>query len=844
MRCPHQTLVLVLVLVSISFLPARAALGKDDVVGGRPDVVREDWKAQYLQIKEQIGGRGRYRFPAEQVLNAQAMILDSDTTPLDVGLRRVEALLEKLNTMPGTPNLREVEKKLADIKGRILNKKTGAADPGGASSDDLELYLQLRSVARQAILSNPLLNFDDLLFVARGVLNDSERGKSEYNGDHFCDQYYGHNGRKGGGLYILKNYKSDTPELINVVEGLTVPSGTNRGMPISEGTFISPDLSWDGKTITFGWSSGGAQKWKPENRFNVFKVGVDGSGLTRLTDGDFDDFDPCWLPGGRIVFMSTRRFGYGRCHGRPVPAYTMYSMQADGSDLIDIDFHETNEFHPSVDNNGMIVYTRWDYVDRDHSAAHHMWHCFPDGRNPRSYHANYALPLSTVEEVGPGSLNMRPWAEFSCRAIPDSDKYMATAGPHHGQAFGSLLMIDISIPDDHKMSQVKRVTPDARFPEAETGTRNWSDMAYGTVWPLSESFYLCNYQDGIYVLDEMGNRELICKVTNGLRPLDPIPLRPRPRPPVIPTETYQGERHTRNSPAATIAVMNVYITDQFGTLPKGTEIKQLRVVQVIPKSTPPANNPRIGYGDQSLARIPLGVVPVEKDGSVYFKAPVEKAIYFQLLDERGMAVQSMRSVTYVHPGEQMSCVGCHESKWGTPWADSRPVALRRPPSDLQPEVDDQVMFSFHRHVKPVFENKCVGCHREKDDQGPKRMEYADLEPYLFYFGHGYRRHLHGGSRSQPGKFGAAFSRMGKALLNPAHQKALQQGKFTPHDVRTIVMWLDMNSNEFTAYKDTDAQKRGEIVWPQFDVDPHNVTGVQRRVAAGSADPDSVTRLQN
>ncbi len=109
-------------------------------------------------------------------------------------------------------------------------------------------------------------------------------------------------------------------------------------------------------------------------------------------------------------------------------------------------------------------------------------------------------------------------------------------------------------------------------------------------------------------------------------------------------------------------------------------------MQVLPKSTPAANNPRIGFGDQSLARIPLGVVPVEKDGSVYFQAPVGKAIYFQLLDKTGMAVQSMRSVTYVHPGEQMSCVGCHEDKGRAPWADSRPAALRRGPSELKPEV--------------------------------------------------------------------------------------------------------------------------------------------------------------
>ena len=78
-------------------------------------------------------------------------------------------------------------------------------------------HVELRKITRQAILSNPLLDFDSILFVARGVLNDHKRRKSEYDGDHFCDQYYGHNGRRGGGLLILKNWKSEDAEVVDVL---------------------------------------------------------------------------------------------------------------------------------------------------------------------------------------------------------------------------------------------------------------------------------------------------------------------------------------------------------------------------------------------------------------------------------------------------------------------------------------------------------------------------------------------------------------------------------------------------------------------------------------------------
>ena len=49
----------------------------------------------------------------------------------------------------------------------------------------------------------------------------------------------------------------------------------------------------------------------------------------------------------------------------------------------------------------MLVYSRWDYVDRDSDIAHHIWHCFPDGRDPRSYHGNY-----------PKVRESRPWMEL------------------------------------------------------------------------------------------------------------------------------------------------------------------------------------------------------------------------------------------------------------------------------------------------------------------------------------------------------------------------------------------------------------------------------------------------
>ena len=55
----------------------------------------------------------------------------------------------------------------------------------------------------------------------------------------------------------------------------------------------------------------------------------------------------------------------------------------------------------------------------------------------------------------------------------------------------------------------------------------------------------------------------------------------------------------------------------------------------------------------------LGTVPVEEDGSALFRVPANKELFFQALNEEGLAVQSMRSATHVREGEQLVCAGCH-----------------------------------------------------------------------------------------------------------------------------------------------------------------------------------------
>jgi hypothetical protein len=422
----------------------------------------------------------------------------------------------------------------------------------------------------------------------------------------------------------------------------------------------------------------------------------------------------------------------------------------------------------------------------------------------------------------------RPFAELNIRAIPNSSKYVATASGHHTHAFGQLVLIDVNKQDDNKMSQVTGIT---------TSQTKWSDTdgPYGTAWPLSEGYYLCNYNSSIVLVDKSGNREVLYTSSGSARPIDPIPVMARTKPPNLTTNTWQGERsemsdHTR----ATLGVMNVYA----GDLPLGTTdgIKAMRIVQVFPQFTPLVNQTRIGYASESLARMSLGTVPVEADGSVNCEAPVGKEIYFQLLDEKGRAVQSMRSGAFVHPGEQLTCIGCHEDKWSSPPVMPSPSAFRRVPSKIEPEAGGPEPVNFYRLVKPVLDEKCLPCHKTKT-KAPD-LSYQSLSDYAFWWPGPGTPYVngdivtakHGGSRTIPGKFGAIVSSL-ITHLEPSHNKV----DLTDAEKRRIILWLDCNSNEFGAYTKTTEQKNGQLVWPELDCDPKNPIGVETdRPLAGTS----------
>lgn len=799
---------------------------------------------EFDELKRQIASLPQWNLPRlqQEALRPEALILASDVTPLDVIWRRTAALLGHLRGLSGAPDL-HAEAAEFEALGSVV-----AAASSQPELRQRELFERVARLRRRIAFRNPLLDFDSVVFLKH---NKQVRGAV-----HMVDQYLGFNAEPRGGVYVLDHAFADRPEARSLLAGRVVAQGRLKGQSLDDkGAFISLDLDYDGRSLLFGFSeaewavppgqrdsvywtdvdwqrTGKLQDpahyvFRPGGCYHVFRANSDGSGLAQLTDGAFNDFDPCFLPSGRIAFISSRAGGQCRCGARPLPTYTLHGMMGDGSDLIQLSWHDTNEWHPSVDNSGMLVYTRWDYVDRDSDVAHHLWRCYPDGRDPRSPHGNY-----------PEVRESRPWMEMSIRAIPGSSKYVAVSAPHHGEAYGSLVLVDLRLREDGATGQLRRITPEVPFPEAERapgvahegrGKHSPRAEVYGTPWPLSEDFYLAVYAAGqrnygIYLVDSFGNRELLYR-DPAIACLDPIPLRARPRPPVIPAATQQAvaDRNAGAAPATgTVAVMNVYDSRQ--SWPAGVKIRELRVINLFPKENAVADAPAVGMAAQSLCRGVLGTVPVEADGSAHFTLPAGAPVYFQLLDEHGMMVQSMRSATYVHPGEKLTCVGCHASAQASPGPaqPAMPMALRRPPSVLQPEAAGSYPLSFPRLVQPVLDRNCVECH-DRESKAPKlhgerlaksgRSEaFEALRGLAWGMSGGNGVALRERQLSVPGEGGARVAKLSKLLANGHYGT-----KLVPEDLRRITLWLDANSNFFGAYHELERQARGEVVQPVWGV---------------------------
>lgn len=616
-------------------------------------------------------------------------------------------LAARLAAQPGAPDLRPSLAELDRLAQQL--PADGATDAAARQA-----YLSVRAVKRRIAMANPALDFAQVLLI------DQPMPSGPVNDTHQSIHRMGITATPGGRLLAL--------------DGLR-PGGRVRQLaPERPGSFWRPDLSFDGQRVLFCY--------KPHDgkSFHLYETNLDGTGLRQLTDGDYDDIDPLYLPDGHILFTTTRGNSHVRC-GPFIYSYILARCDADGRNIYLISYNGEPDYVPALLNDGRVIYSRWEYTDKPLWRVQSLWTTNQDGTHTSAFWGNQSV-----------------WPDHLCepRPIPGSNRVMFSGVGHHDWFSGSIGIVDPAKGRNFPQGLTK-VTADLRWPECSTPPVDPIESphyhasgpytGYKTPYPLTAEDFLVSARgaDGkfrLYLMDVHGNRELIFEGAHQV--WHALPIRRRAAPPRQPDLVAWPGTGKDRRPAKPGVFYCGDVYEGVPDLQRGA-VKWLRVWQLDYKTyttwtkTYRHSGPPVSIVQEEGVKRILSEVPVESDGSAYFQVPAGRSLYFQLLDQDYRCLHTMRSFTGAMPGERRSCVGCHEHHSAAP-PSATGLALRRPPSELSPPPWGTESIGYERFVQPVLDRYCGKCH---SGQGEARA-VLDLtlrpghnvfkEPYLTLVG--------------------------------------------------------------------------------------------------------------
>lgn len=588
---------------------------------------------------------------------SQAALADFDAliVPLERAIKDLSASYGKKYAKGA-----EFMARLEELKG-----KEGSANPA--------VMEKLTALRREALLANPLLDFQKILLVRRTERNLAMPANWQSNSS------LRHTGYKNDIVSLTLGKLEDDLEVVFKPEG---------------DRFVGDvDLHFNGDRMLFSMPG-------KNNRWQVYEAGVDG-GATRemplIIEPDVDNYDACYLPNGNIIFTSTAPFVGVPCVGGSSHVTNIYLLDTKTGKIRRLTVDQEHNWCPTILNNGRVMYLRWEYSDIPHYVGRILFHMNPDGTNQSEYY---------------GSNSYWPNAIFYARPVPGHPTMVAgiVTGHHGVKRIGELVLFDPAKGRFEADGVVQRIPGYGKKvePVILDGLVNGSWPKFLHPYPLSAKYFLVSAQLssrdkwGLYLVDVFDNI-LSLRQESGFALLEPIPIRKTPVPPVVPQRVDLARKD------ATVFITDIYEGPGLKGVPRGT-VKNMRLFTYhYAYHGMGGQQNRVGMdGPWDVKRV-LGTVPVEKDGSAFFRVPANVPISFQPLDAEGKAIQIMRSWTTAMPGENVSCVGCHEPQNMVPPTKGT-IASRKRPVEITPWLGKTRGFSFVYEVQPVLDRYCVGCH--------------------------------------------------------------------------------------------------------------------------------------
>ena len=568
-------------------------------------------------------------------------------------------------------------------------RKLSAAAVPGSYRRWLDLYVRACEKRRKILLQPLLRKCPKIVFTKHYNMGGSHYAYTEGQSDAQRERHF----KPGTSLCVFEN------------DGLYGMVRTLLNDP--NGVIRDPDVSWDGKRILFSW-----KKSDRDDDYHLYEMEVSSGQIRQLTFGlGFADYEGVYLPNGGIIFNSTRCVQIVDCWWTEVS--NLYTCDKDGGYLRRLSFDQVHTNFPTVTEDGRVIYTRWDYNDRGQLYPQPLFQMNPDGTAQTEFYGNNSWFPTTI---------------LHARNIGGTQKVLAIATGHHSRQTGKLIIIDPA-KGRQENSGAQLIAPIRKTEAVRIDSYGQDGELFQYPYPLSETSFMVTYHPfgwkqspplfRIYLMNIDGRRELLAADPN-ISCNQPIPLAPRKRPHIRPSIVdYSSE-------TGTYYLQDIYSGPGLKGIARGG-VKRLRVIALDFRAAGIGNNGNRGPAGGALVSTPvsinngswdvktvLGEARVYEDGSACFIVPARTPVYFQALDEKGHAVQSMRSWSTLQPGESLSCVGCHESKNVVPLSLAKTtMATKAGPRPLEPFYGSPLGFSFMKQIQPIFDRHCIKCHNDR-----------------------------------------------------------------------------------------------------------------------------------
>jgi hypothetical protein len=464
---------------------------------------------------------------------------------------------------------------------------------------------------------------------------------------------------------------------------LLTKDGSTRVLTADFESAADPAISFDGKRILFAAKKSVADRW------NIFEMAADGSGIHQITHEAGNCRTPMYQ--SALFYLNDARPSYqvtfvsdvaGELNEVGPPTKTdLYSVRFDGTGLRRLTYEVSASYDPFQMQDGRILFSNWQRSQLgkgalgtiDLSAVH------LDGTDYAAFSGTQGLRIK----------------HMACATSKGKVAFVESERPPWDGS-GSIGVISLR----RNLHSYRAVTVPA-------------DGFFLTPSPLPDGSILVSRRPAgggvyaIYRLDlESGSRTLVFQQP-GYHTIQAVALAERPEPDGHSSVVEDDQNWSK------LYCLSAYENDlKREWMPPGTA-RRIRVIEGLPRVAGAFPNGTGATADSLSGMIQkrlLGDLDLDDDGSFHLLVPPNTPIQLQIVDRDGMALRTSAWI-WAKNKENRGCIGCHEDGERTP-DNVFAKALGHAAAELMLPPGQRRTVDFRRDVQPILTAKCANraCH--------------------------------------------------------------------------------------------------------------------------------------